>query len=139
MEISKQRVCVIGAGPSGITAIKNLRDKDIEVQAFDFNHDVGGNWIYSESVSHSSVFETTHIISSKSLSQYEDFPFPEGVADYPSHTELRNYFQAYAKHFNLYPFIQFNTLVKHCARLDENLWEITIEKNGEEKKKFSLI
>lgn len=136
MENSKQRVCVIGAGPSGIAAIKNIRDKGIEVQAFDFNHDVGGNWIYSESASHSSVFETTHIISSKSLSQYEDFPFPEGVADYPSHTELRTYFQAYAKHFNLYPFIQFNTLVKHCARLDENLWEITIEKNGEEAKEI---
>ena len=89
MEKMKQRICVIGAGPSGIAAIKNIREKGLDVQAYDFNHDVGGNWIFSEKTSHSSVFETTHIISSKSLSQYEDFPFPEGVADYPSHTELR--------------------------------------------------
>ena len=127
-----RKVCVIGAGPSGITAIKNLNDKGIAVQAYDFNADVGGNWIFSEKESHSSVFETTHIISSKSLSAYEDFPFDEGVADYPSHQELRNYFQGYAKTFDLYPFIQFNTLVKQCIRHSENRWEVITEHQGKE-------
>jgi len=112
--MNSKRVCVIGAGPSGITAIKNIADKDIELVAYDYNSDVGGNWIYNEDESHSSVFETTHIISSKTLSQYEDFPFDYNVSDYPSHEELRNYFQSYAKHFDLYKFIEFNTLVKSC-------------------------
>jgi len=134
MEKMKQRICVIGAGPSGIAAIKNIRDKGLAVQAYDFNQDVGGNWIFSENASHSSVFETTHIISSKTLSQYEDFPFPEGVADYPSHTELRDYFQSYAKHYDLYSSIQFNTLVKHCHRQGEDRWEVTTEREGKETK-----
>ena len=47
------------------------------------------------------------------------FPFSDEVADYPSHEELRNYFQAYAKAFDLYPIIEFNTLVKSCDRLDD--------------------
>ena len=68
-----KRICVIGAGPSGITAIKNIAEAGFNVKAFDINSDVGGNWIYNENESHSSVFETTHIISSKSLSQFEDF------------------------------------------------------------------
>ena len=72
-----KKVCVIGAGPSGITAIKNLLDEGLEVVAFDRNSDVGGNWIYTEKESHSSVFETTHIISSKTLSQYQDFTFDD--------------------------------------------------------------
>ena len=91
-----ERVCVIGAGPSGITAIKNILDQDIEVVAYDFNANVGGNWIFSENESHSSVFETTHIISSKTLSQYEDFTFDDfepDIPDYPSHDQLRRYFQ----------------------------------------------
>jgi len=130
----KKKVCVIGAGPSGITALKNLLDQNIEAIAYDRNHEVGGNWIFSEDVSHSSVFETTHIISSKTLSQYEDFPFDEfesNVADYPSHDTLRRYFQAYAKRFKLYPHIQFGTLVKHCERKGENAWLVTVEQNGE--------
>ena len=44
----KKRVCVIGAGPSGIAAIKNIREKGINVVAYDANNDVGGNWIYNE-------------------------------------------------------------------------------------------
>ena len=40
-----KRVCVIGAGPSGITAIKNIAEQNIEIVAYDYNSDVGGNWI----------------------------------------------------------------------------------------------
>jgi hypothetical protein len=129
------QVAVIGAGPSGITALKNLLDQGINAIAFDRNEEVGGNWIYSENESHSSVFETTHIISSKTLSQYEDFPFDEfepEAADYPSHDTLRRYFQAYAQKFNLYPNIRFGTLVKQCLRLDDHTWQVTSEKNGVE-------
>jgi hypothetical protein len=130
-----RRICIIGAGPSGITALKNLLDEGLDVVVFDRNAEVGGNWIYSEEESHSSVFETTHIISSKTLSQYADFPFDEfdpNIPDYPSHEHLRNYFQAYARKFSLYPNIQFNTLVKHCKRVDEQTWEVTIKQNGNE-------
>ena len=129
-----KKICVIGAGPSGITAIKNLLDQGLDVVAYDRNHEVGGNWIFQEDESHSSVFETTHIISSKTLSQYEDFTFDdfgEPVSDYPSHDELRRYFQAYAKKFDLYRVIQFGTLVHHCEYIDDQTWEVTIEQNGE--------
>ncbi len=129
-----RRVCVVGAGPSGITAIKNLIDEELEVVAYDFNADVGGNWIYSEDESHSSVFDTTHIISSKTLSQYADFTFDDfeaAIPDYPSHDQLRRYFQAYARKFNLYPFIQFNTLVRHCERGENGDWKVTTEKDGQ--------
>ena len=131
-----ERVCVIGAGPSGITALKNILDQHLEAVAYDFNSDVGGNWIYSENESHSSVFETTHIISSKTLSQYEDFTFDDfepDIPDYPSHDQLRRYFQAYAAKFNLYPHIEFNTLVKHCVRENDKTWKVTVEKDGIEK------
>ncbi len=134
--MKQKRVCVIGAGPSGITALKNLLDEGIEAIAFDRNHDVGGNWIFSETESHSSVFETTHIISSKTLSQYEDFTFDDfdkTVADYPSHDELRRYFQAYARHFDLYPHIEFGTMVLHCERMNDETWAVQLERDGKQR------
>ena len=134
-----KKVCVIGAGPSGITAIKNLLDEGLNVKAYDYNNEVGGNWIYSENESHSSVFETTHIISSKTLSQYEDFTFndfEQGIPDYPSHDQLRRYFQAYAKKFDLYPLIQFDTLVKHCQLLENGNWDVTTEHQGKETREI---
>ncbi|MFM1970047.1 MAG: hypothetical protein RL152_1424 [Bacteroidota bacterium] len=126
-----KKVCVIGAGPSGITAAKNLKDEGMEVVVYDLGVDVGGNWVFTEEIGHSSVFETTHIISSKTLSEYEDFPMPADYPDYPSHKHLAKYFQDYARHFELYPLIQFKTLVKHCERNADGTWTVTIEKNGE--------
>ena len=125
-----KNVCVIGAGPSGITAAKNLLDEGIHVVVFDLGNEVGGNWVFSEKTGHSSVFETTHIISSRTLSQYIDYPMPLNYPDYPSHLQLAKYFQNYAAHFKLYPFIQFGTLVKHCELMENNKWLVVTEKNG---------
>jgi cation diffusion facilitator CzcD-associated flavoprotein CzcO len=60
-----KHVAVIGAGPSGITAIKNFNDAGFKVTAFERCSGVGGNWRFNDPSGHSSVFETTHIISSK--------------------------------------------------------------------------
>lgn len=125
-----KKVCVIGAGPSGITAAKNLKDEGMEVVVYDLGTEVGGNWVFTEEIGHSSVFETTHIISSKTLSEYADFPMPASYPDYPSHRHLAAYFQDYAKNFNLYPLIRFRTLVKKCERLSDGKWEVTVEQDG---------
>ncbi|MEM9823230.1 MAG: NAD(P)-binding domain-containing protein, partial [Bacteroidota bacterium] len=53
--------------------------------------------------------------------------------DYPSHDQLRRYFQAYAQHFQLYPHIEFETTVVHCQWISENKWEVTVEKNGRQR------
>jgi len=127
---------VIGAGPSGITAAKNLLDEGHDVVVYDLGSEVGGNWVFNESIGHSSVFETTHIISSRTLSEYADFPMPKDYPDYPSHKHLADYFKSYATHFNLYPFIQFNTLVKNCVMLDNGKWKVTTEKGGTDENKI---
>ncbi len=126
----KKRICVIGAGPSGIAAAKNLLDEGLDVTVYDRGEEVGGNWVFAEKTGHSSVFETTHIISSKTLSQYDDFPMPEDYPDYPSHQHLARYFQSYANTFHLYPHIQFNTLVTHCRLNEQQQWLVTVVQNG---------
>lgn len=121
------RVCVIGAGPSGITAAKNLLQAGIQnIVVYEKNNQVGGNWVYSEEVGHSSVYETAHIISSKALSQYHDYPMPDHYPDYPSHRLLKDYFQGYAEHFGVLPYIQFNTEVAQCVQQPNKTWQVTL-------------
>lgn len=121
------RVCVIGAGPSGITAGKNLLQAGLKnIVIYEKGDQVGGNWVYSPRLSHSSVFETTHIISSKRLSQYADYPMPTDYPDYPSHQQLLVYFQGYADHFGLTPYIRFNTEVKQAEKQPDDTWKITL-------------
>jgi Flavin-binding monooxygenase-like len=121
------RVCVIGAGPSGITAGKNLLGAGFpNVVIYEKGDQVGGNWVYSPRLSHSSVFDTTHIISSKKLSQYDDYPMPDDYPDYPSHKQLLAYFQGYANHFRVTQAIRFNTEVKHAEKQPDDTWKITL-------------
>ena len=99
-----ERICVIGAGPSGITTAKNLLDQGFSnLVIYDRGQEVGGNWVFDMNSGHSSVFETTHIISSKMYSQYHDYPMPQNYPDYPGHKYLAAYFQNYARNFGLYP------------------------------------
>jgi len=117
-----KKVAVIGAGPSGITAIKNFIDEGFDVTAFERCNGVGGNWRFNDPSGHSSVFETTHIISSKYTSFYEDYPLPDDASDYPSHKELLSYFDGYAEHFDIKKNIKFGTEVLSCKQLPNGRW-----------------
>ena len=70
-------VCVIGAGPSGIAAAKECLQSGLgdKLVVYEKSDQVGGNWVYREGEGHSSVYDTTHIISSKYYSEYGIFPF----------------------------------------------------------------
>ncbi|OWY23206.1 monooxygenase [Sphingobacteriales bacterium UPWRP_1] len=141
VENAYPRICVIGAGPSGITAVKNLlQARFTNIVCYEKNADVGGNWIYSPDISHSSVFETTHIISSKKLSEYEGYPMPDDYPDYPSHDQLLRYFRAYATHFGVYNHIQFNTEVVKAEPVNNGQqWQLTLGNGNTEVFDYLLV
>ena len=121
------RVCVIGAGSSGIAAAKNLLQVGLRnIVVYEKNEAIGGNWLYSPRLSHSSVYETTHIISSKTLSQFDDYPMPDDYPDYPSHKQVLAYFENYARHFGVIPYIRFNTEVTKAEKQPDETWKITL-------------
>ena len=103
MAFSKETsICIIGAGSSGIAACKNLIQAGFNnITIFEQSDRLGGNWVYTEDVKHSSVYETTHIITSKHHSAYLDFPMPDSYPDYPSHWLMAEYFENYSKRFGV--------------------------------------
>lgn len=121
------RIAVIGAGPSGLAALKVLRQAGFtDSVCYEQGDRVGGNWVYAARPGHSSVFETTHIISSRRLSGYADFPMPSDYPDYPSHRQLLAYFEAYARQFDLYPAIRFGCPVRRAVPRPEGGWALTL-------------
>ena len=119
-----QRVCVIGAGPSGIAAAKNCIAAGFDTVVFEKNTKVGGNWVFNAQTGHSSVYENTHIISSKVWSEYEDFPMPAHYPDYPNHRQLQSYFESYASHFGVIEHIRFGCSVGQVTRQVDGLWQV---------------
>jgi len=120
------RVAVIGAGPSGLTAAKNCLEAGLDVTVFEQSDQVGGNWVFNSRTGHSSVYENTHIISSRAWSEYEDFPMPEDYPEYPNHRQLHAYFESYARHFGVMDVIRFEHWVDQVTRNEDGTWHLKV-------------
>ena len=94
----------------------------LDFEVFEKNDRVGGNWVFNSKTGHSSIYENTHLISSKAWSEYEDFPMPADYPDYPSHIQMQNYFENYAKNFRLLEKIRFEHSVEKVTRDQHGDW-----------------
>lgn len=120
---SEHRLCVIGAGPSGLATVKALRDRGLACDCFERQDDVGGNWYFGKP--NSSVYRSTHLISSKRLTEFKDFPMPKDYPPYPSHVQVLEYLRAYAREFRLYDDIHLNRSVERIEP-DQGGWIVKL-------------
>ena len=130
-------VCVIGAGSSGIAAVKALSQRGIAFDCFEKSDRVGGNWVFRNTNGMSSAYQSLHINTSRDRMAYSDFPMPDDYPDFPHHTQVAAYFDAYVDHFALRERITFNTGVAH-AEPHENGWRVRLE-TGETRDYRALL
>jgi dimethylaniline monooxygenase (N-oxide forming) len=120
------KVCIIGAGSSGLTACQVLSARGIPFDCFEKGSKIGGNWRYENDNGQSSAYRSLHINSSRSLMSYKAYPMPEDYPDYPSHEHIAAYFDAYTERFGLQDKITFHTEVVDVQPTDGE-WEVTVE------------
>lgn len=115
---------VIGAGPHGMSALKALLQNGFDADGFEREASVGGNWNYG--ADNSRVYRSTHLISSKPFTQFPDFPMPDAYPDYPSHVQVKEYFDSYARHFGLLDRIRFrHDVVRVVPSGTADTWLVT--------------
>ena len=115
------RYAVIGAGPSGLAAARALQKRGIDVDGYEASHDVGGLWDISNP--RSTMYESAHLISSRTTTEFTDFPMRSTV-DYPGHRVLHEYFRDFAEHFDLRALFRFDTRVSRLEPRDGG-WDLT--------------
>ncbi len=120
----RDRVLVVGAGSSGLSAAKNLRERGFTVDLVEREPAIGGNWNIDGS--RSRVYASTRMISSKPFTQFPDFPMPDADPDYLHHTQVLAYLQRYAVHFGLDDLAELDTEVVGCEPLADGGWELTL-------------
>src|SRR4051794_18307907 len=119
--------CVIGAGSSGITAVKALAARGFDVTAYEKSDRVGGNWVWGNRNGMSSAYRSLHINTSRERMEYSDFPMPKDYPDFPHHTHIAKYFDDYVERFGFRDRIRFETGVAHAERRPDGVWEIALE------------
>jgi dimethylaniline monooxygenase (N-oxide forming) len=131
------RVAVIGAGSSGIPVAKALKDAGVPHVVYEKSDRVGGNWVFRNANGMSSAYRSLHINTSRDRMQYADYPMPRDYPDFPHHTLIARYFDAYVDHFGLRGAIRFETGVARAERRPGGGWAVTTERGDTDE--FDLL
>lgn len=113
---------MIGAGACGLVAAKKLLDFGVTPVVFEKSSELGGNWVYG--APGSSVYRSTHLISSKRMTELRDFPLPAEWPPYISHEQALLYLRRYAERFGLREHIRFGVEVLRSERETDGRWRV---------------
>jgi dimethylaniline monooxygenase (N-oxide forming) len=124
--MAAEKVCIVGAGSSGVAAAQVLKARGIPYDCFEKGSFIGGNWRYENDNGMSSAYRSLHINTSRRVMAFKTLPMPDHFPDYPDHFQMAEYFDEYADHFGLRETIGFNTEVVAVEPTDGE-WEVTVE------------
>lgn len=124
---SIERVAVIGAGVSGISAAKGLLEAGIEPVVFEQGASIGGVWIFDEALPEGGgpAYRSLRTNTPKRPTAFSDFPFADDLPEFPSRADITHYLNAYANHFHVREHIRFSTRVMSIEPSDEARWRLT--------------
>ncbi|XP_054767683.2 flavin-containing monooxygenase 5-like [Lytechinus pictus] len=130
------RIAVIGAGASGLAAIKTCLEEEFQPVCYERSAHLGGLWYYSDDDPRSdprgpgAVYHGLHTNISKALMAYSDFPFAKDLPPFPKGADVYKYYQRYAEHFRLLKHINFNVEVVSIDKDPDyestGRWKVTV-------------
>ncbi len=121
-------VCVIGAGLSGLVAIKELIDEGHDVHCFERQAREGGNFNYPSGAS----YDAMRLSVSQHFMAFSSFPPPlDEKRRFWTREEYANYLNAFAAHFNLFRHITFRTEVLGIRRDEKGLFHVEYRDTNE--------
>ena len=114
-------VTVLGAGWSGLIAIKYMKEEGLTVVALERRDGIGGLWYYSDDPKEKTVMKSTRTTSSSSFTELSDYPYPDNMGEFPHHSQVLDYLKSYCENFDLFRHIRFNTTVEKVEKKGD-LW-----------------
>ena len=146
---SPRRICIIGAGASGLAALKTIisdySNVEFKVMVFEKQDKVGGLWNYethekqqqsreymrksSQELTNkegddleniSPMYSSLHTNTSRDMMGFSDFPMPAHFPDFPSCPQVNEYLNLYALKFKLKQYIVFKTEVVSVKKETQN-------------------
>ncbi|MDP1776091.1 MAG: NAD(P)-binding domain-containing protein, partial [Moraxellaceae bacterium] len=131
---SSNAVCIIGAGPAGLSVARAFKRLGIAYEQFERHSDVGGIWDLN--IAGTPMYHSAHFISSRNTSGFYGFPMPDDYPDYPSNRQILAYTRSFARAFGLYDAIQFQTAIEHVEK-DGKAWLVRF--SGGEVRRYRAV
>ena len=124
MKQQQEKICVLGGGPTGIGLGRELGEAGIEYDLYEAEANFGGVW--NANADCGRVYQSAHLISPKSNTQFPDFPMPDHYPDYPNNELMLDYIRSYATRHGVYDRAIFNTRVQGIEPNDAG-WQVKLD------------
>ncbi|GLB42154.1 putative FMO family protein [Lyophyllum shimeji] len=118
-------ICIIGAGPSGLAALKVILDSPQykagkwKPTAFESRDSIGGVWLPAPPTDDPPLTPLYDSLTSNlphPIMAFPSYPFPPSTPLFPRANLVLDYLSSYADHFHLRPHIKLNTTVASVVR-----------------------
>ncbi|KAI0326143.1 FAD/NAD-P-binding domain-containing protein [Cubamyces sp. BRFM 1775] len=133
---NRRSICVIGAGPAGLAAVKIIKDSQHHkdglwtVTAFEARDEIGGIWLPAPAIGDpplTPLYDSLTTNLPHPVMAYTSFSFPPSTPLFPPASTVLEYMKAYAAHFELTPHIRLNTPVLSTTRDSiSGKWTVTV-------------
>ncbi|XP_058166043.1 flavin-containing monooxygenase 5-like [Dasypus novemcinctus] len=133
-----KRIAVIGAGVSGLGAIKSCLEEGLEPVCFERSSDIGGLWRYEEKTEggRPSIYKSATSNTSKEMTAFSDYLFPDHHPNYMHNSKIMEYLRMYVEHFQLMKHIQFLSKVCSVRKRSDfsstGQWDVVVEVEGKQ-------
>jgi dimethylaniline monooxygenase (N-oxide forming) len=122
------KVCVIGAGPSGLVATKELLDEGHQVECFERQPQVGGNFNYPAGAS----YDDMKLTVSNFFMAYSSYaPELKEERRHWTRREYLDYLESFTKHFGLDRCLRYGVEVQSISRTPSGEFVVKSSKDGE--------
>ncbi|GGS79139.1 flavin-binding monooxygenase [Streptomyces griseoviridis] len=121
---AKVRVCVIGAGLSGLAVGRALKESGVDFTGFDRAPDAGGLWRQPGAGERGPGYRTLHLNTARDLTGYAGRPMPSSYPLYPRHTEVAAYLRDFAERAGLLDHFAFRTEVTSVRPAGDGAWTV---------------
>ncbi|WCN05548.1 flavin-containing monooxygenase [Streptomyces sp. M92] len=118
------RVCVIGAGLSGLAVGHALRERGIGFVCLEKADDVGGIWRQPEAGERGPGYQSLHLNTAKQLTGYADYPMPEAYPLYPRHSQFAAYLRSFAEWSGVREHVELRTEVTSVSQEADGMWTV---------------
>lgn len=120
--MASKRICVVGAGPSGLVTTKTLAEAGLDAQCYDLSPVIGGQWVIDNPSGRSAAYRSLHTNTPLRMNRFSDFAMPVDWPVFPSAGQVAEWLAAYAQTFDLAPRLNLNTEVLRATPLTDQGW-----------------
>lgn len=120
------KTCIIGAGISGLAAMRALQAADLPFVCYEAGSGIGGLWRYENDNGMSNIYRSLHTNTSRQRTGFSSFPMSDEYPDFPRHDQVLAYLEEFVDHFGLHPSIKFRHRVEHVGKRSPAGFAVTV-------------